>query len=581
MSSLKKVLATLLLLTFGVSLAAAQPGDEATSAISAPAVSVDQVVDRFIAHEKELVDAMRHYHPMVETYYQSVRPDQELGTVPAGDRYFIGRLDLSDGLQERLYSDIQKTGFKQGLALFNPLNMFIPFKKLVSLDVMPLGFAAMIFPDSGGFDRNAYTFQFMRREFLGDVRTLVFSVTPKDKTRHGRFLGHVWVEDKDFHIVRFNGTYTNPPHWGYYFHMDSWRANVQPGMWLPSEVYSEESAVNYSVANRTLRFKAQTRLWAYDLRHAGRQEEFTQIAIDSDAPVKDESDTALDWSPVTSLRAWQREAEDNVLERMEQAGLLAAPGPVDKVLETVVNNVEITNNLDIQPEVHCRVLLTSPMESFTVGHTIVISRGLLDVLPDEASLAMVLSHELAHIVAGDQLDTKFAFGDRMLFKDENTYQNFKFQRTPGQEAAADTKGIELLRNSPYKEKLAQAGLFLKQLQKQAADLPELTRAHMGNGIVENGRVRMADLMRFGPQLQVRKLDQIAALPLGGRIKLDPWADQVDLMRTKPVQLQNIREKMPFEVAPVIPHLTRLNSQNSVASAAASNSAAGSSSAAGK
>jgi len=37
-------------------------------------------------------------------------------------------------------------------------------------------------------------------------------------------------------------------------------------------------------------------------------------------------------------------------------------------LQNVVNNVMITNNLDIQPEVHCRVLMTTPLESFTIGH---------------------------------------------------------------------------------------------------------------------------------------------------------------------------------------------------------------------
>ena len=56
---------------------------------------------------------------------------------------------------------------------------------------------------------------------------------------------------------------------------------------------------------------------------------------------------------------------------------------MDKTLETVVNNLEVTNNLDI--DVHCRVMLTSTLETFSIGHTIVISRGLLDVLPDEAS----------------------------------------------------------------------------------------------------------------------------------------------------------------------------------------------------
>jgi Zn-dependent protease with chaperone function len=81
---------------------------------------------------------------------------------------------------------------------------------------------------------------------------------------------------------------------------------------------------------------------------------------------------------------------------------VAPEGEVDKVLLTVVNNLIVTNNLDLPRPVRTRVMITSPLETFSVGNTIVVSRGLIDVLPDEASLAMVLSHELAHIVLGTQ-----------------------------------------------------------------------------------------------------------------------------------------------------------------------------------
>jgi len=80
--------------------------------------------------------------------------------------------------------------------------------------------------------------------------------------------------------------------------------------------------------------------------------------------------------------------------------LIAPKGEVDKVLETVVNNLEVTNNIDVEPDVRCRVMTTTTLESFTVGHTIVLSRGLIDVLPDEASLATIIAHELSHAVLG-------------------------------------------------------------------------------------------------------------------------------------------------------------------------------------
>ena len=67
---------------------------------------------------------------------------------------------------------------------------------------------------------------------------------------------------------------------------------------------------------------------------------------------------------------------------------------------------------------------------------------------------------------------------------------------------------------------------------------------------------MPNLMGSAPPLENGKLDQIAALPLGGRVKLDPWHNKLDLIKTKPVALMSPREKMPFEVTPVYLYLTR-------------------------
>src|SRR5262249_3816596 len=193
----------------------------------------------------------------------------------------------------------------------------------------------------------------------------------------------------------------------------------------------------------------------------------------------------------------------------------------DKVLEIVVNNLIITNKLTLAADVRCRVLLTEPLESFTIGRTIVVSRGLLDVLPDEASLAMVLAHELSHIALGHRLDTKLAFNDHMFFPDENTFERLDFTRNTADEEAADKRAVELLANSPYKDKLGNAGLFLKALQTRAPELKHLIRAHLGNGLAGGKTIRMSALLNSAPQLEMQSIDQIAALPLGGRVKLNP------------------------------------------------------------
>ena len=133
--------------------------------------------------------------------------------------------------------------------------------------------------------------------------------------------------------------------------------------------------------------------------------------------MKDDSDAAADYSPLQSYRMWEEEAAQNVIDRLLRAGLISPPGEVDQVLETVLNNLLVSANINLDFKVKARILLTTPLESMSLNHTILLSRGLIDVLPDEASLAAVLAHELAHIVLGHSMNTKYAFEDRLLFDD--------------------------------------------------------------------------------------------------------------------------------------------------------------------
>ena len=511
----------------------------------APA-TIDQVVDRLVERERNLLKMLEDRTPIVETYLQNVTSDAQLGPVPRDDRYFLGRMDFSESIDRKDY--MKQPSMEK--------HLLGGFTKFFNVQYQPLGFSWMIFADRDDFDREHYDFRYDHREFLGEVRCLVFDVTPKKNAGKGRFLGRIWVEDRDFNIVRLNGTYAPRPRNGYFFHMDSWRLNLVPGYWVPAYIYSEEGDFS-SGAKNNIAFKAQSRLWGYNVK-SGKEDELTQVRVDS--TVKDESPAAQDASPLQAERQWQQQAADNVLERLQRAGLAAPQGDVDNVLQTVVNNLQVTNNLVLPMPVRTRVLLTTPLETFSVGNTIVISRGLIDVLPDETSLAAMLAHELAHIVLGHNTYSQYAFNDRMLFSDESTYSNLGFKHSAAEETAADTKAIELLKNSPYGQKLESAGIFLKALQTSAPHLPALLTAHLGNNLSDKSRItRMPELINSAPTLDVNKLDQIAALPLGGRVKMNGWDDRLELIKSQPVALTSSRDKKPFEVTPFFPRLTRIDS----------------------
>jgi hypothetical protein len=550
------LLAALLAPAFTASIARAQANEQKVPAAHTPSragqVKADDIIDRMSRAERAVLERLRTSHPLMEVYIQNVAPDEARGWVPTDDNYFLGQLQFDDGPTLRPFGRREQRG--------------VMLRVLSNPSRVEDAFAAMVAPDWRVLERKRYEFTYVRREFLGESRCFVFDVRPLRDGNEG-FVGRIWIEDRDYNLVRFNGASRGAEvrlsgvlKRKLSFHMDGWRVNVAPGVWVPSYVYSEETDLNNessskspSKSKRQARFKSQTRIWGYQAQNADRTDSLTTIRID-EPNVADTTEGAAQLSPVLSQRRWEQEAEANVLERLEAIGLLAPAGEADKVLETVLNNLVVTNKLNVQRPLHARILLTSPLESFTVGHTIVLSRGLIDVLPDEASLATMLAHELSHVALGHQLiDTKFSFADRLMVPDAELLQAMRFRRTPKEEAAADEKVIELLGKSPYRDKLADAGLFLRTLSEWATQLPRLIQPHIGDYMAANGQMtRLADLMKQAPALMPDSLEQIAALQLGSRLVVDAWSGRVTLDRSPAVPLVSVREKMPFAVTPLMP-----------------------------
>jgi hypothetical protein len=519
----------------------------------------DRVLDRMVDREKAFLDGIRARTPLIETYIQETL-DSAPAAGPSKDHYFLGRFRLGETVGYE--SLVERTG----APLKNDSRL--PFRssaKNQPMTFLPRGFAQMAVIDLHDFNRQTYRFEYVRREFLGEVRCVVFDVAPINRSQAGKFVGRIWAEDHDFNVVRFNGTYvenfaTKGPARGLpqerFFHFDSWRVNTAPGEWVPAQIYVEEEpgvATPGQSAPVTPRFKAQSRIWDYAGARTNKMEELTNILIESESAVKDQV-APKDNSPLESQRSWERQAEENLLDRLEKGGFISPPGPVDEVLNTVVNNLIVSANLNVDARV--RVLLTTPLETFSIGRTIIISRGLIDVLPDEASLALVLADELSHIALGHTTQTQFAFHNQTMLSDAELLQRFRFQRPPEEMDAAGKKTIEIMRASPY-QKTGNAGLFLKALASQSAALPRLLQANLGNQVANaDALARLAEFAASAPALDQNKLEQIAALPLGSRVKVNPWSNQIVLVKTQPVALLSGREKMPFEVTPFVLYLVR-------------------------
>lgn len=519
----------------------------------APAVPLtpqqQRLVREAIAREKVITRQVQKSTPVVQSYIQDMRADPKLYQVPVDDQYMIGRVDFGKAFVADEYAQRnQAHGFFRG-----SLDFITGLTKAFQLENSPTGFMAMMFIDPTGFDQQHYDFSFVRREFLGTVRTWVFDVTPKTKGP-GRFLGRIWIEDQDGNIVRFNGTYINNPNdeAKHYFHFDSWRMNVQSGVWAPGSIYIEDTLRNG--VNHAQSFRGQTSIWGYSLKLPTRESDAESMEIEN---AQDESENTTDMSPLQAEREWISQAEQNVLDRLTQAGLIAPPSDFDKILEQVTNNIIISNNLQLPSDIHCRVILTTPLESLAVGNTILLSKGLIDVLPDEASLAAVISFQLAHIVMGHHIDTRYAFNDRLLFPDSATFQRITMNHSTLDDEEAAKRAVELFNHSNYHGQAGSIGLFFEQVEAREKDLPALLTPRLGDSLLRaDGQPWLSALMTGAPRLDMDNLKQVAALPLNSRLKIDPWDDKVFMLNAKPPVLLNARDKMPLEVTPVYYRLQR-------------------------
>ncbi len=543
------------------------------------------LIDKAIAREKVVVKTVKERSPLVETYIQTMKPDPVLGQIPDSDEHHLARVDFNRIIGDADYAVNKSTSQGTGgskLGFFKSSMSYITsLGGSLHLNFHESGFVQMVLMDSNDFDRQHYVFGYVRNDFLGNTPTAVFDVTPiSGKRATGRFFGRIWVETRDGNVVRFNGNFAgSEKDYSEYYHFDSWRTNVQPDLWLPTSFYVEES--DPKSVSRTLKFKAINHIWGYVLKVPAKESENTSLDV---VGATDVSNDAQDVGPLGAQRAWVQQAEDNIVDRLFQAGLLDAPSEFDKTLEALAGNILAYNNITLSRPIRCRTLLTQPLESIAIGNTIVISKSLLDttgvVTQDGAqqmgNLNAILAFQIAHIVLGHRLDTKYAFNDRLLFPSTSVFDRIPMHHTDADNEAAAKKATELLGAKELEAGQQYFGLYLQQLQQRVKALKALNEPMIGDGLVKSDNdptFWMAAMMSKGPKLDMKDLKQQAAMPLSSFMRFDPWSDQVIVMHASYEPLLTAADKMPFEVAPVYLKLSYYKPPVDAAAAAPSTQAA--------
>ena len=500
--------------------------------------------------EASMLSELREDAPVAEGYFQRFVPDEKLGYVLDSDRYVLGRLMWNNG------PTIEDLLNYQGMTGGNNAEKSASDQQLLD------GLVDILTPDWKELSPERYEFSFVGRAFLGTVHCLVYDVKPLSSEDNG-FKGRVYFEDQLWNIVRFTGMSANVDRMfaalrgkNSKFHIDSWRVNVAKNRWVPAYAYVEEvpplNAPGMPVS------KGQIRFWGYGRTGGRERQEFIQLVL-NESPSTEEGGKPQWPSPQQSQRLFETQAEHNVLARLLQAEFLGAPGEVEKKLDQVVTNLVASNKLVLGEPVHCRILLTTPLEAFIVGNTIVISRGLIDSAPSESALALVMAHQLAHYVLGHRrVDTGLAFADVLKITDAELLAELRFRHSESEEEAADKRAVEIVEQSPYNrggDSMSDAGLFMQALRFRATHLPALIRPNFGEHVADVEHVvRNNRIFRTSPVLDEKIPGQVAALPLGSRLVVDPWDGRVELFQADAVLAPTTRERAELSVTPIMPFM---------------------------
>ena len=527
------------------------------------------LIDKAVIRERETVKIIKERTPLVETYIQNMRPAPGVVQEPESDEQHLTRVDFGKHINDDGYArnDVKaKQDHKIGSIFKHSLGFASGLGDSLHLQFNEAGFVRMLVMDDSSFDRQTYNFGYVRNEFLGSVPTAVFDVTPiaeksiipGNNKLAGKFIGRIWVETHNGNVVRFDGNVSGTEKdYKEYYHFDSWRTNVQPDLWLPNSIYVEET--DSKSPTKTLQFKAINHVWGYVLKVPAKEAENTSVEVEG---ATDVSNDAQDVSPLGAQRAWVQQAEDNVIERLFEAGLLDAPGSeFDKTLEALASNILAYNNITVSRPIRVRTMMTEPLESLAVGNTIILSKGLIDttgiVTQDGAQQAgdlnAVLAFQVAHVILGHRLDTKYAFNDRLIFPDTVSFKKIPMHHTDADNEAAAKKAMELLNAKELVDSQPYFALYLEQLKTRSKALKALNEPMIGDGLMKpgtDGVFWMQAIVAKGEKLEMNNLKQQPAMPLSSFLRFDPWTDKLIPMHSAFEPILSAADKMPFEVEPV-------------------------------
>jgi hypothetical protein len=516
---------------------------ETTNTVEQP--SIENVMAFSNRAEESLTSWLGTVSPLVEAYFQQCLVVDDITCRLNSDRYLLMRFDGTAGARKgSLLRD-------QGLAGRGETVQPADTQRLLD------GLVHTMTPDWKQLVPGQYQYTFIKATLLGALHCVVYDVKPLSSD--GGFTGRLYLETRTWNIVRYTGSSSQVDEMlsalrakKSKFRLDAWRMNISKDRWAPAYVYLQEDAPLGVRADSIVR--GHVRFWGYEQASTAVRETRGEVFL-NDSSSTSQNRTRSWAGPPQTQRLFEKQAEENVFARLKYGWFVGPTGEVEKMVDQVLTNLVLTNNIVGEP-MHCLVLATGPIEAFLVGNKIVVSRELVNVVPSESALAMVLAHMLAHSILGHRkVDPRLAFPDILRISDAELLANLHFRHSGAEEKAADEKAMEILANSPYKGSMQDAGLFMQAIQTYRDRLTGLITPTFGEDLADlSHAVRNHITTRTTQLLDEKSVDQVAAKSLGSRLQMDPFSGRLTFFHQELPIAPVLYERQSLGITPFVPFL---------------------------
>jgi hypothetical protein len=468
-------------------------------------------IDATVWNEIRLIEREQNFN--IEIFLEN----RDAKSIVQGNAYWVGRVHIDKGVP--YVTEFPSSSAKSSAPLTSR--------------IVPAGFVSMILPDLAGPDQDYYDWKYGGEQISGGSRCWVFDLKPKEAKAYGAFVGRVLVAETDQMIIRYDGTFmSNPKKHSPYLHFISVRAKSGvDGQWVPWNVYiNEKDPVRPIKGGSELRVRITA--WGFQRQIHSEQ---AVAELQTEGPIKGSQERSTD---VRDPHELDRAVEQMVVAWMTAEGLLARPGQTEADLNGVAAELVRKNN-EVCPEIQVRLLLTTPLEDFTIGCTVVISKEVLNVASDDAVVSLLLAPLLAHILLSHPI--KPVYADLLQSDGREVLRKLSLARTNDDIEDDDRKALELLVNSQSPANLARMGSFLRPAEEHCRHMPALfLQPRVGNAIPAcDPRRPIMQLIRLAPRIAIGA----PAFSLGSRSVLDPVTDTVQLLNPS-------LEQEPFQLIPL-------------------------------